>query len=202
MCKQIIGNLTKLIVLLLNCWFHFYFRNCINFSNRFLNVSLIQSSIYTHVFDCNHWLDFKNVILNSSKYKILLNQLDYYEKHGLFLLLLGTQENIKSLKEFLIKVTLKIFQTGIRFPQFLRNLSFYITALKSLLWSPVRFYNNWWILLHCTCFLNIKKTSNQEVSLITKFDFPSSSLTEITCYKWNVFLFSSLFLIPLVVKSN
>ena len=93
----------------------FLLKNYFNFSNLSLNVSLINFSIYTHVFDCNHWLDFKNVILNSSKYKILLNPLDYYEKHGLFLLLLRTTENIKSFQEFLIKVTLKIFQTGIKF---------------------------------------------------------------------------------------
>ena len=99
----------------------FLLKNYFNFSNISLNVSQIKFSIYTHVFDCNHWLDFKNVILNSSKYKILLNPLDYYEKHGLFLLLPGTQENIKSLKEFLIKVTLKIFQTGIKFLNFYRN---------------------------------------------------------------------------------
>ena len=108
-------------------------------------MSLIKSSIYTHVFDCNHWLDFKNVILNSSKYKILLNPLDYYEKKMIVSVITWhTKENIKTLKEFLIKVTLRIFQTGITFSQFLRNSSFYQTSIR--LWSPGRFYNNWRIL--------------------------------------------------------
>ena len=56
-------------------------------------------------------MDFKNVILNSSKYKILLNPLDYYEKKMIVSVITWhTKENIKTLKEFLIKVTLRIFQ--------------------------------------------------------------------------------------------